>query len=376
MRTAFARVVVALVVSVAEAEPLKIIGFETASGITFQGATVGNYYTLEFAPTVSGPWTNWGSVCGQAITGTVMATPAPFFYRIRQTDGSEFRGLTSAPAGMVLVPGGTFRMGWDPGDVALYEHQVTLSPFALAKCEVTYGQWDAVRQWATNSGYQFQHSGREGTYGRDGAAPTARCGEPVTMVSWRDAIVWCNARSEQEGLTPVYLHDGQVLRSSLDSSGHVWENTLFNTAANGYRLPTEAEWEYAARHVDQWSSTPGDWASGATDACTNADAVVEVAWTGASGIDRAHLCGGKRPNQLGLFDMSGNVSEWCWDGTMSWYGVGAVTNPVGTATYDYRVRRGGTYNVPVTFLRSAGRDINTSDDVRGSVGFRIARSQP
>jgi formylglycine-generating enzyme required for sulfatase activity len=129
---------------------------------------------------------------------------------------------------------------------------VTLSPFSIAKYETTYDLWYTVCQWATSNGYTFANTGREGHNGTVGAALTADKYEPVTEISWRDAIVWCNAYSEISGKEPVYYTDSDystVLRVSTNDGGTdtVADKAVMKPNAKGYRLTTEAEWEFAAR---------------------------------------------------------------------------------------------------------------------------------
>jgi hypothetical protein len=167
MRKSFVVATLGLFVTGAAAEPLKIIGFETGSGIIFEGATVSNYYTLEFATTVSGPWTNWGSVCSQAITGTVMALPSPFFYRIKQTEGSAFPPYAPATniPGSMLADGGVDAAKLAPHSVDLGGVTVTgtvpdtrLSPnVALLNANQTFSGQNAfntavVDPFANNNG--------------------------------------------------------------------------------------------------------------------------------------------------------------------------------------------------------------------------------
>jgi len=207
-------------------------------------------------------------------------------------------------------------------------HQVTLSSFYIGKYEVTQAEYQAVM--GTNPSH---FSGSD---------------KPVENVSWFDAVEYCNARSIQEGLTPCY------------NTTNIQE---CNFSVNGYRLPTEAEWEYAARGG---SNNPDYLYSGSND-------INSVAWNSSNSGSTSHNVGTKTPNGLGIYDMSGNVWEWCNDRYGS-YSSSAQSDPVGPATGSYRVTRGGSWYYSATYCRVAYRYDDYPANSNYNIGFRLARS--
>ncbi len=261
---------------------------------------------------------------------------------------------------MRLAPAATFPTGVHDREEATVE-----TAFWIAETPVTYELWYEVRQWALRQGYTFSREGREGSNGQTGAAPTAEQQQPVTRVEWRDCIVWTNALSEMLGYNPVYTYEGQVIRDATNAEA--CDNAI-QEDSNGFRLPTSDEWELAARYQGEDSShgaismgglwwTPGEYASGAVAPVSDASATREVAWYDREDGDITKEVGLKRPNTLGLYDMSGNVWEWTFTGVTS------------------RYQRGGAINRGAVSLRVGARDLQGPDNIDRTRGFRIAKTQ-
>jgi len=238
----------------------------------------------------------------------------------------------------VYVQGGTFQMGSSSGDSDEEPiHSVTLSSFYIGRYEVTQGEWQSVMTGNAN-GISATPSYFSGNSTR-----------PVEGVSWYDIMVYCNRRSIQEGLTPCYAKGGITNPNNwgtVPTSTNVeWDAITCNWSANGYRLPTEAEWEFAAKG--------GNQSQGYTYSGSNI--IGNVAWYSSNSGSTTHPAGTKAPNELGIYDMSGNVWEWCWD----WYGSyssSAQTNPHGATSGSRRVYRGGSWSNGGGYCRVANRD--------------------
>ncbi len=270
--------------------------------------------------------------------------------------------LLNAPplAGFVRIPAGSFPMG-SPADEPgrgrdETRHTVTLTrDFHLYRTEVTWAHWDGVRRWALNHGYAIPAPG-------DSAANP---NHPVTNVAWHDVVKWLNAWSELEGLTPCYTVGGVVMRTGTAAPACDFD-------VDGFRLPTEAEWEYACR-----AGTTTAFYSGPMrvkpDSPGSLDPNLDpIAWYAVNSGGTTHPAGWKQPNAWGLHDMSGNVWELCWD----WYGGygGDAVDPAGPATGLDRVRRGGDCASLAEDCRSAVRLGIGPGFQNAHVGFRPART--
>jgi len=268
---------------------------------------------------------------------------------------SEFAGMDFAESFMpggtkqVFIPGGAFPMGNAAGeDREKPVHQVTLGDFWLAKHPLTVAEF---AKFVTETSFQTDADKGGGSYlwnrkelkltkgvnwrcdVKGNPRPESEYNHPVIHVSWNDATAYCQWLSRKIG--------------------------------QNYRLPTEAEWEYAARGGEKGAKDKYDYAGG--------NELDELGWYSINSGGETHPVGGKKPNQLGLYDMSGNVLEWCQD----WFGdypTGSQTNPAGPTSGSHRVGRGGSWSADPTFCRVARRGYCTPGYRFSNVGFRLART--
>jgi len=250
-----------------------------------------------------------------------------------------------------LIPAGTFQMGDNlDGNADAPVHNVYVSQFFMAQTELTYGEWRNVKQWADAHGYQFDNAG-------------AGNGDnyPVTNVNWYDAFKWCNAKSEMEGLTPCYYTSGSQTEATVYRIGNVDMTTdMVDWGANGYRLPTEAEWEKSAR----------GGAVGKRYSLGDAVQPDEANFNRLTGTSIS--VGSYSPNGYGLCDTTGNVWEMCWD-FFDW-GFSNNSDPRGASQGDKRIARGGAYNCVGDFLHVSFRGRNAPTESYNVLGFRLART--
>ena len=238
----------------------------------------------------------------------------------------------STQLNMISVEGGTF---------LFLDKNITMIPsFQISQTEVTQKQWKEVMEPFLDQG-QF----KEVKF-----YPTKGAGDnfPVYHVDWYDAVFFCNVLSLQEGLEPAY---------------HIQnEKVTWVKSSSGYRLPTEAEWEYAAKGG---SLTRGYAYAGGNDP-------KEVAWSLRTSGEKTHPVGTRFPNELGLYDMSGNVMEWCWD---TWDAMSEVLDPTGRTGFDARSIRGGAWNTYSVNTKVVARNSHNPRQRGNYMGFRVAKTK-
>lgn len=262
-------------------------------------------------------------------------------------------------------------------DTQAYTAIRTLQPFSINKFETTYSLWYQVRTTAERLGYNFQNPGQGGSLGKRGALPTEEnAAQPVTMINWYDAIVWCNALSEIRGRVPCYTYNGEILRDSSDTAA--CDLCECNWESDGYRLPSEAEWEYAARR-EKTGFQRGDLISGQIS--DDPEEGLLYAWTaenanatrnvGTAGVpfdpNVIALPSTGNANSAGLYDMSGNVMEFCWD----WFEDYTDENVHGPQMGFERVSRGGSWSAYTLFLYCGDRYSYDPNECYNYMGFRI-----
>lgn len=299
----------------------------------------------------------------------------PFTFTVRG-DGTD---PSAAPPGFSKITGGWFTIGDTRPFPRLGEHpaRVYVREFFMGTHEVTRAQWDEVRTWAEQKGYSFTNENIHSS-GQN---------HPVQAISWYDVVKWCNARSEREGRTPFY---------TIGSGNSVFRSGEFEPVANwdtnGYRLPTEAEWEKAARGGHEGRLYPWGNLINHSHANYNATPTFESDNNTLAGIHPTYLIpgfasastapvGSFAPNEFGLYDMVGNVSEWCWDWLDRNRGhQESSINPRG-GVYDgrlvyQRIHRGGSWLLRTSDHFMFSRYGNDPEDKFWDKGFRLALNSP
>ena len=264
---------------------------------------------------------------------------------------------------MVLIPAGTFQMGSNAGyDANKPVHEVTITKsFYMGKYEVTQAEYEKYCSYTESK------------------SPSSSYGDgdnyPAYYVSWYDALVYCNKRSMAEGLTPCYSISGNTDPSKWGtvptSTDSTWNAVVCDWNANGYRLPTEAEWEYAARAGD--NTVDSLTYSGTSDV----NKLGEYAWYTSNSSSKTHEVGTKKVNAYGLYDMSGNVREWCWNWFTDSYDTGKEggSDPTGASSAgSFRVNRGGSWLNGSGYCAVSCRCSNYPYDRGYYLGIRVVRA--
>jgi len=331
----------------------------------------GTTATVEWAPSVDGPWTNnWAALDAVTVdsNGTIRVS-VPMFYRVRGVP---------APVGMVLIPAGSFTMG-DTFSEGWFDefplHSVYVSGFYMDRFEVTKALWDEVKAWNGGNGYVYD-------YADSGQGKAAN--HPAHTMTWYDAVKWCNARSQKEGLVPCYYTDAGL--TLIYKTGQVEPEPYVKWNASGYRLPTEAEWEKAARGGLAGHRFPWSDADTITHSRANYQSYPGLPYevnptegyhpTFATGdTPYSSPVGFFGPNGYGLYDMAGNMAEWCWDlYSGSYYSSSPGTDPRGPSSGLALVFRGGSWASSANFCRAATRYAHGGLTYRrNTIGFRSVR---
>jgi formylglycine-generating enzyme required for sulfatase activity len=328
----------------------RIIAFHGDGTIVWSNALPGATYTVQTVSVLPG-YTNWVSYVQLPTAGSI--------------NSNQIVDL-QPPAGMAFIPSGVFTMGDTlDGETDAVPVSVEVTAIFMDTNLVTFSLWTNVFSYATNAGYVF-----------DDAGAGKATNHPVQGVNWYDTLKWCNARSKKAGLTPVYYADGAMTipYTAGDFSPYV------NWTANGYRLPTEAEWEKSARGGligmrFPWGNTIGE---------NQADyygITFEYSYDLGPNGNNAAFATGAFPytspaghfaaNGYGLCDVAGNLQEWCWD----WYGstyAGGV-NPTGPGSGSQRVVRGGYWDDDAYSARCAARASFSPSATNDITGFRCVK---
>ncbi|MCB5250254.1 MAG: SUMF1/EgtB/PvdO family nonheme iron enzyme [Candidatus Cloacimonadales bacterium] len=308
------------------------------------------YYTTDNSePTQSS--TQFTSPILVSTTTTIKAKAFKDGWNPSATASATYTINVVAPEGMVYVQGGTFTMGTN--QLSLYEqpiHSVTVSSIFMAKYETTQNEWKEIMEGNPNGIATWPSYNNE------------IANIPVERVTWYQTFVFLNRKSIQENLTPCYSKNGVTDPDQWGTD--LGTEFTCNWQANGYRLPTEAEWEFAARGGVEFTQYLPYAGSIYPDG---------VAWYNNNSDGKTHAVGQKTPNELGLYDMSGNVDEWCWD-WFALYQSGDQMNPIGPSTGTNRITRGGAFYWGENQAQIRKRNNSAPGTPMKYIGFRYVRN--
>jgi formylglycine-generating enzyme required for sulfatase activity/uncharacterized membrane protein len=333
------------------------LGFTSIAGVPYTIQASDDLKTWTTVTTMTGTGAeNYASLDGLGVQ------PNKYF-RVSYTQ--------SALVGFSLIPAGTFQMGDQSNPLVgssseLPVHTVQVSAFYMSKYEVTKALWDEVRSWGLTHNYTDLAAG----WGK-------ASNHPVQTITWYDMVKWCNARSEKEGLTPCYTLSGTVYRTTNNSG------VTCNWNSNGYRLPTEAEWEKAARGGLTAQNFPWGNTISHTQANYYSDSSYAYDVSPTRGYHPTYNDGGSpytspvgsfAPNGYGLYDMAGNVWEGCWDWySSSYYASSPGVDPRGASSGSFRMCLGGGWTNFAGDCRVATRYCRDPSDPHEAIGFRVVR---
>lgn len=338
--------------------PVTLTAVTPEGWVTWTNAPTNATFTVQTATSLGGEtnWVNWVQV---PVTNDVTV--------LRVFDPNP-------PAGMAFIPAGSFAMGdtFPEGSMsALPVHTVWTDEFYIDQKEVTGGLWDEVTAWSGVGDFDW-----------GGGVACKAPDHPVHSVTWIQAIKWCNARSLKEGLLPCYYADAglTIVYKTNQTDPYV------DWSANGYRLPTEAEWEKAARGGAAGRRFP--WSDSDTIQHSRANYYSSTSFNydtsltrnyhpsfATNGMPYTSPAGYFAPNGYGLYDMAGNVREWCWDWySGAYYSITPTHNPRGPSSGVVRVLRGGGWSSHATLCRTPYRTFQQPIATTTLEGFRCVRA--
>ncbi len=266
---------------------------------------------------------------------------------------------------VIKIEAGVFQMGskeWGPDNLRPVRN-IKINSFFMKETMVTFKEWKIVYEWALNNGFTFVYDNMSmGAHKDECGNKTHTENEPVASLCWYDAVAWCNAASIKENLTPCYYTNQNY--SEIYKGGKIdIKNEWVKWEVDGYRLPTEAEWEYACR---AGSVTKFFWGDNVSD---------DYAWHEPNSSGKTHPVREKSPNKFGLYDICGNIWEWTWD-WLADYDVNDLDNPKGANKGDEKVLRGNSFNFGGGWhMPSAYRTTEPPHVNKSHLGLRVLKTK-